>query len=390
MERHNDQPPRPGVSDWLEPAPQMRIHIEARRRRLSRLGLAVLLAVLIVLLATVGTMWLDYSSAQRSIASRTRDDQALRTALASATAESAEGDILVVMRSTPASQAAPAALLLRVSKADERAWALVIPPDAALGTPGSGVGTIGELLAVKGRSGLVLEVAKRSGQPILSYLEADPASLATSLDATAAAGSASREEELLSALRAVGSATGVWHTVRARMRLARALAPHAATTMSLTQIVELARSLEAAAAKTQVASVPSIDVGGARVLDAAAFGALASQMESGRSFAVSEIPVERVTPASVSITVWNGAGIAGVAADAADRLRRAGYDVKVVTNANQFVYDTTLVVYRSGQGASARRAALDLRGGRVVPQRGMYPFQTDLLVVVGKDWPEVR
>jgi hypothetical protein len=62
------------------------------------------------------------------------------------------------------------------------------------------------------------------------------------------------------------------------------------------------------------------------------------------------------------------------------------FPVVEVGNANQFVYDETLVVHRDD--GDAAQAVLDtLPVGKVVPSRGMYVFDTDVLVVVGKDWP---
>jgi len=85
--------------------------------------------------------------------------------------------------------------------------------------------------------------------------------------------------------------------------------------------------------------------------------------------------------------VLNGAGREGVAAQAARILKRAGYRLKSVGNANQFVYDRTLVVYKT-QRPYADAVQRDLRFGKVVASRGMYGFNTDVLVIVGSDWPE--
>jgi LCP family protein required for cell wall assembly len=89
----------------------------------------------------------------------------------------------------------------------------------------------------------------------------------------------------------------------------------------------------------------------------------------------------------ISVTVRNGAGRSGVARSAADRLVLAGYDVGDVGNADQFVYDRTLVVYKDGGQAMATAVLASLGRGDPVASRGMYGFETDILVVVGKDWP---
>ena len=76
----------------------------------------------------------------------------------------------------------------------------------------------------------------------------------------------------------------------------------------------------------------------------------------------------------------------GVASEAADVITAEGFPVDEVGNANQFVYQETLVVYREDQ-AWAEAVAQALPVAKVIPSRGMYLFDTDVLVVVGKDWP---
>lgn len=90
-------------------------------------------------------------------------------------------------------------------------------------------------------------------------------------------------------------------------------------------------------------------------------------------------------PETVSVTIRNGAGIGGVAADASRRLTRAGFDVGEVGNMNQFLYKETLVVHKDDEVA-AQLVQQALAKGKVVPSRGMYEFSTDVLVVVGADW----
>lgn len=114
---------------------------------------------------------------------------------------------------------------------------------------------------------------------------------------------------------------------------------------------------------------------------------LIDAMMNGRSFEETATPAsEVVDPATISIAVRNGAGIEGSASRAADILKAAGYTIGEIGNANQFVYDETLVVYRSDRQVAVQVAEA-LPKARVVESRGMYAFTTDILVVVGKDWP---
>lgn len=117
---------------------------------------------------------------------------------------------------------------------------------------------------------------------------------------------------------------------------------------------------------------------------------LVSAFTEGRAFdATPVVDPATVVPSTVTVTVRNGAGIPGCAATAAGMLTAEGYKVGEVGNANQFVYDETLVVYQSNAAAAEAVAAL-LPTGKVVPSKNMYTFTSEILVVVGKDyatWP---
>jgi len=113
---------------------------------------------------------------------------------------------------------------------------------------------------------------------------------------------------------------------------------------------------------------------------------LVDAMMAGRSFEdTATTEASSVDPSTVSVTVRNGAGIEGCAKAAGDILQGQGYNIAGVGNANQFVYDRTLVVYKDSLEA-AEQVAAELPTGDVVESRGMYEFSTDILVVVGKDY----
>lgn len=117
---------------------------------------------------------------------------------------------------------------------------------------------------------------------------------------------------------------------------------------------------------------------------------LVSAFTAGRAFdATATVDPATVVPSTVTVTVRNGAGIPGCAAAAASMLTAGGYKVGEVGNANQFVYDETLVVYQTNSAAAEAVAAL-LPTGKVIPSKNMYTFTSEILVVVGKDyttWP---
>ena len=97
--------------------------------------------------------------------------------------------------------------------------------------------------------------------------------------------------------------------------------------------------------------------------------------------------LQSVEPSKYTLTVRNGAGVAGTATEAADILEGAGYKVKETGNTDQFVYNETLVVYKDDKNAVVAEAIADTLGiGRPVEAGIYYEFNTDLLVIVGQDW----
>jgi LCP family protein required for cell wall assembly len=96
-----------------------------------------------------------------------------------------------------------------------------------------------------------------------------------------------------------------------------------------------------------------------------------------------------VKPSEITVTIRNGAGVSGIAKSVSDKLGPQGFKIIETGNMNQFVYGTTLVVYKTDTvKAGMVREALGL--GDVVASRSMYTFKTDILVVVGKDWDPAK
>jgi LCP family protein required for cell wall assembly len=91
-------------------------------------------------------------------------------------------------------------------------------------------------------------------------------------------------------------------------------------------------------------------------------------------------------PKDVTLAVRNGAGVSGLAKVGADVFTKAGFPVVETGNMNQFVYSKSLVVFPRGREAEAAMVRETLGYGDVVPAAGMYTFNTDILVVIGKDW----
>ncbi len=99
--------------------------------------------------------------------------------------------------------------------------------------------------------------------------------------------------------------------------------------------------------------------------------------------------VKAADPASFTVEVQNGTNITGAAALTADALVKAGFNVVKSGNAEQPVYDETLVVYKSaeGQGIGRAKAVIEALGvGRAVEGDIYYSFEPDVLVIVGSDY----
>lgn len=89
------------------------------------------------------------------------------------------------------------------------------------------------------------------------------------------------------------------------------------------------------------------------------------------------------------ITVRNGGGIEGSASAVADKLTAAGYPIGEMGNANQFVYDETLVIYNDPADQAVANNIVQIIGtGTTVESAGRYEFPDRIMVVVGSDYSE--
>jgi LytR cell envelope-related transcriptional attenuator len=84
-----------------------------------------------------------------------------------------------------------------------------------------------------------------------------------------------------------------------------------------------------------------------------------------------------LTRGETSVTVLNGNGRSGAAAEAADSVRRFGYTIGTVGNAPSTDVTRTVVMYRDGYRPEAARLAKDLGVKIVGPLDGLKP--ADLL-----------
>jgi len=89
-----------------------------------------------------------------------------------------------------------------------------------------------------------------------------------------------------------------------------------------------------------------------------------------------------------TVLVLNGCGVSGIGERTARRLKGMGYDVVDYRNAENFDYDETFVVDRTGDFQTAVRLARRLDVVQVIQQVPPTPL-VDLVLVVGKDYARI-
>lgn len=82
-------------------------------------------------------------------------------------------------------------------------------------------------------------------------------------------------------------------------------------------------------------------------------------------------PLPPLPRSETSVMVLNGNGIAGAAGETAERVTKRGYIIAGTANAPRSNFRRSLVMYRPGREAEARRLAADLRVKRVAPLDGI-------------------
>ncbi|MEF9841773.1 MAG: LCP family protein [Raoultibacter sp.] len=98
-----------------------------------------------------------------------------------------------------------------------------------------------------------------------------------------------------------------------------------------------------------------------------------------------------VDPQSFTITVRNGSDVTGLAAETTTFLTNAGFKVTETGNAESPVYTETLVIYKdAARSGAAQAVAGALGGGRVTDASSFYTFNTDILVMIGKDYTPTK
>ena len=116
---------------------------------------------------------------------------------------------------------------------------------------------------------------------------------------------------------------------------------------------------------------------------------LIEKLESNEKLSANSIgSVDLVKPSSFTVSVQNGTSVEGAAAAMADLLKADGFKVGDVGNAENPVYEETIVVYKGsdGEGLSRAKTVIDAIGvGRAVDGDAYYSFDSDVLLIIGSD-----
>lgn len=113
---------------------------------------------------------------------------------------------------------------------------------------------------------------------------------------------------------------------------------------------------------------------------------LSSGGSSSSSSSSSDSSSSGTSLSGVNISVKNGAGITGCAAEAGELLTAEGATVET-GNADDYNYSTTLIIYEDSSDADTAQAIADALGlGTVKQNDGTYSYSADILVVIGADW----
>lgn len=169
------------------------------------------------------------------------------------------------------------------------------------------------------------------------------------------------------------------------------IVPYLSTDMSLMDLMRTARDLQGAGADNMfTATLPGTWVSPYIVPDEEKKAEILRKFEEGIPFegsAKKKSEADSLKPSQVTVTVRNGTTMVGVAKQASSVLKTRGFDVGEIGNTDQQnVYDKTMVVYKNKKSAANLVAKYLQPNVKIVQSRGMYAFDTETLVIIGKDW----
>ena len=432
-------PPDPNTTrrsgGMVERSPHLRIHSERRASAIKRTLVIVLALALLVIGGGAAYVYLQLAAAGRIMEDNSLQPVDMGNTLTERKADQPFTMVLLGAdyRKGETEARADTIIVARIDPETRRVWLLSIPRDTRVEIPGYGVDKINAAHFYGGPKLVVETVTAFTGIPINHYAEIDFTGFRKMVDALggvwvdvdvlidddkADSGTANKVtriepgyqllngEAALTYVRSRDFPDADFTRMKHQQTFFKALADQATKLDSVLKVPGMVKDV-AQYIKTDLSMRELIDIAlalrsmGASGIDTATLtgewrtpyvwtdeermDVLVGAMLAGRSFDGTATVDTEVPRSTISVTIRNGAGIEGCASATSDILSGLGYAVAGVGNANQFVYEETLVVYKSDRAAAVQISS-ELPKAKVVESRGMYEFDTDILVVVGKDY----
>lgn len=401
-----------------------------RRDRFQRVGLIVgiLVVIAVAVAAVAGFTYVNSVSSNMSL-----DDPEARAALVAPTADQPYYVLVAGFFSEQGGQEdADALALARVDTASKQVSLASLPPNVVVGS-GSSETFLSKTCENGGDAALIKAAAQLVGVDIAHYVRVDAEAFVRLVDAVGGitvnvpeevddpyAGSIyipageqtlSGEQALVYA-RARNYADSTIQRQEAQLDIMTALAQKvfdAGTTglpgvvdalsgsvktdwkaSDITALVEALRGMDVSSvAKVQLPGyVSTNNEGQTEFTESSSWStALDSFKNNGTVEASSGVDTSGVDPASFTIIVRNGGGITGAAANFASILTEQGFQVTDTGNADSQVYEETLVIYKDDAKEACAQAVVDAMGtGRITNASAYYSFDSDVLVMIGRDY----
>ena len=401
-------------------------------QRKSKVKRIAFLALMVVLILTVGigvgvAVYFGQSNSKMSFGDESVDKVLV---------EPVEGEAYYALCAAelgtyidPASGEADAYVLVRIDEANKALTLVGIPANLAVKTADGTTMALYEVLDAEGDAALISQVSQFAGVDISHYAHTNAegisrmveklgglsVTLTEELDDPNAgilyiqAGEQTLDgESVLTLLRATNFSNGLETQNGNRLEVMTQMAAAALSSEGLSfasELSSMADSVQTSWSSSALmdlgelmrpfdsvtvyeAFVPGYASGRLYVDSTAKWKALMQNVMAGKDPYAESETVTNVDRSAVTVEVRNGGGVTGAGAKMGELITACGYQLGEVGNTGDGAnYPETLVIYKDPAYASAAEALVaDTGAGRVVNGGDFYTFETNLLVVVGKDW----
>lgn len=357
----------------------------------------VVLVVAAALALSVGVgMLVYYHTVKNSIVPKV-DAQSLQSALADVdSAQTASWTLLVRTTSETAEYGRgdiESIALGYLRPSDKTITFLWLPADTRIYIDGYGYHKLSEAADLLEEAGLVAAVKKLAGIEVAHYMEINQGGVEKLLPALSLSADPVQSDDRAVLSELLGKvAASSSEQIKSQAQTIAGCVGGDFDAGTLSQALQTLRGADLSQnLRFQDMPVSQQDIDGATysVVDSESWNTMVARVQSGMTPVASDAETSdnEEVRASNKVTIWNGVGVAGVADDCKNQLKKLGWQIESTGNAAQFVYTETLVVYKDdGDRAMAELLVSDLGQGRAVRSAARYSFNGDILVVVGKDY----